>query len=435
MQYRVVVVAIWLAGGAAGQFRDIATDRHGTRVLFSSRLSLKDSERKDWAKLFETSATGVRTFLVEEPGYPFPEYEPREPYYFRLRGPELSSNGETLAYEGERFCGGGSGCVAYETKGSTVLKPDGGKAGANGRIRISANGRWGFNFGFNNFIGLLKESIIDLEKNTSFVTGRRPAAVQEVGGRIVANDGTVVIGISDRLQLARTGQPVKEFQANAAIAAAVVDDNARFAVYQTLGQIPFLWALDLYTGEQTLLVAASEGCSNPVLTEDGTAMLFLSRANWEARNDGLRAQAWLMDLIRGTLRQVTPGSDSIAEATISGDGTLVFTLTTSGRVQRTDLLSGETTEMIPSTPEVIASQPVSLVAGERTELGGAGLSEALVRLNGIEVNVVERTPARIVIEVPATAAIGDGVLEFEGPRSPFQPQRLNVTVDRPVSTE
>ncbi|GEM_PF-6653641 len=435
MQYRAVVVAIWLAAGVSGQFRDLTTDRHGTRVLFSSKLSLKDAEVQEWAKLFEASAVAVRTFLVEDPGYPFPAYNPREPNYFRLRGPELSSNGLTLAYLGERFCGGGSGCVAYETMATTVMMSNGGRRAGNGRIRISANGRWGYNYGFNSFIGIPKESIIDLERNTMFVTALRPAAGQGVGGRMIANDGSAVIGTGNKLRVVRPGQPAQEFQANAAIGAAVIDDAARFAVYQTMTQPPFLWAMDLYTGEQTLLVAAWEGCSNPVLTEDGTSMLFLSAANWAARNDGVLTQAWVMDLLRGTLQQVTPGDENVTEATISGDGTVVFSLTTSGRLLRTDMLTGETTAMIASTPEVLVSQPFGIVTGEQVELGGSGLNEAVVRLNGDELTVVERSPTRIVIQVPATAATGDGVLEFEGPKSPYWPQRVKVIVDRPSSAE
>jgi len=157
-------------------------------------------------------------------------------------------------------------------------------------------------------------------------------------------------------------------------------------------------------------------------------MITLTRENWEARNNEVLVQAWTIDLITGRLRQVTAGDENLVEATISGDGTVVFSLTTSGKLLRTDMLSGETTTLVASTVEARAPQFLPIDAGGRLELSGTGFIGAVVRLNGEEVPVAERTQTRMIIEVPATAAAGAGVLEFESPGSPYQPQRINVNV-------
>ena len=426
MRVRIVLAACACLLARA-QFNDLATDRHGTRVLFSSSFSLQSDPLQDWRKLFEASPASLRTFLALDPGYDLTEFTQKEPNFFRLQKPELSSDGLTTVWTGQRYCRGGSGCFLFEGYAATVRRigvPDLLRLGTG---RLSANGRWVLFSGW--AMPMVHQGYIDLSTGKEYEIPQRSLSLAGTGRRVVANDGTAVFGSLDPgLHLMRPGEPVSVIEGPPAIAHAVIDDNARFAVYQAGGGWPWLGLVDLYTNENFLVAAAAEGCTNPALSEDGTRLLFLSGANWEARNDGLAPQVWIMDLITGRLHQATAGPDGIAEATLSGDGLTVFAATYRGSLLKVDLLSGESSELAPPTPSFFLSVAYSN-PGATLHLDGSGLLGAQLSLDGQDIPALAGDMRSIEFQVPPSTPAGAHVLEVRTEGSPFRPARLALDVE------
>jgi hypothetical protein len=421
------LLAVCACSLASAQFNDLATDRHGTRVLFSSSHSLFSEPRQDWQKLFEGSPSSLRTWLSLDPGYDLSEFIQKEPNYFRLQKPELSSDGSVTVYTGQRYCRGGSGCFQFEGYASTVRRdgvPDLLRLGIG---RLSANGRWVLFSGWAQ--QMVRQGYIDLSTSKAYEIPQRSLPLAGVGRRVVANDGTAVFGsLEPGLHLMRPGEPVRVIEGPPAIAHAVIDDNARFAVYQAGGEWPWLGLVDLYTNENFLVAAAAEGCTSPALSEDGTTLLFLSGANWEARNDALQPQVWIMDLITGTLHQATAEPDGIAEATLSGDGITVFAATYRGTLLKVDLLSGQSSELISQTPWLF--QPIVYTnPGATLHLDGAGLAGVQISLDGQEIPITAGAMRWVEFQVPPPTSAGSHVLELRKENSPFQPARISLDVE------
>jgi hypothetical protein len=426
MWWKVLAVAAATVSPLWPQFADLATDRFGSRVVFSSALSLRSEERKDWPKIFEADGGGARSLVVREPEYDFPAPVQKEPAFFRLRAPELTSDGGTLGWLGERSCR--FGCAAYETYSTSVRRIDGSSGGYFGKMRISANGLWGYNYGWTALGTPLVESIYEMKGTAAYAVGRRPSGTPHAGRRMVANDGTVVLASGESVLIARPGRPLAEATVGGGAAEAVVDDCGRFAVWESGGELPFIGVLDLYSLTSIVAVAAEEGCSLPALSEDGATLMFLSRANWEARNDGLRMQVWLMDLPTGVLRQVTSDAAGVAEATISGDGRVVFAVTLDGRLLRVDTGSLDAETWVAATPFAASAAEVQTSPGARFALTGRGLAAALIEINGVRASVYPLDGATVEVETAAATPTGAGFVEISGAASPFQPQRIRAQV-------
>jgi Tol biopolymer transport system component len=75
------------------------------------------------------------------------------------------------------------------------------------------------------------------------------------------------------------------------------------AVAETSDVAPMLWLVDLLARQPMPAVVATEGMRQPALSDDGMTLMFLSGANWAAKNDSLAVQVWTMDLATGRLRQ------------------------------------------------------------------------------------------------------------------------------------
>ncbi len=144
MLYPRLLIALAFAPLLSAQYQDLTTDRHGAKLAFSSRLSLLGEQRNDQPKLFEIDVTGRLRTLRDTPPvvlYPGDRYPSNFP---SLTRPEFNAAGTMLAFTGDRWCIGGSGCIGVERLQGNVLWLDGSReAPGSGMARISANGRWG----------------------------------------------------------------------------------------------------------------------------------------------------------------------------------------------------------------------------------------------------------------------------------------------------
>jgi uncharacterized protein (TIGR03437 family) len=219
---------------------------------------------------------------------------------------------------------------------------------------------------------------------------------------------------------------------------AIIDVEGRYVVYETATTPHQLILYDLAAGWELPLVWADEGCTQPALSDDGLQLLFLSAANWEADNDRQRTQAWLFDLNTGELRQLTQDMAGVAEATLSGDGQVVWAVTLAGRLLRIEVNSDAVTEIVGRTV-ALDSQRDICARGSQCGLTGRGLAPGVftamdplpVELGGIEVKadgvplpLVSVAPDEIRFVLPWELQTGEHQLEVTPGDSIFQEKNV-----------
>lgn len=433
-QYLVPLFVSALSGAwpAAAQFYDLATDFRGARLLFSTPLSLPDRERNDQFKLVEAYPNGsLRTWAsvpleMQTPGGFFPSNFPS------LRGAMLSSDGTVTAYTASRWCLGGSRCVSVERVLGTVLS-EGCRTGGScalqsaGTVSLSANGRWAVFVNpasMQHPYGVMR---LDLPGGAAESSAQYLPGAVAAGARFVAGDGTVVSGSPERfLEVRRRGFEPVRIPVSVGLDSVTVSSDARFAVGTTRDQAQSLVAVELDSGLETVLVEAEEGCSHPVLSDDGTRLLFLSGANWEGRNDALAVQVWTIETLTGALRQWTSEPAGIVDATLSGDGQTVWAATGDGRIVRIHAAGMEAEVIVPASPGASLRRATRIAPGSRYELEGRGLAGARLQWQGLPLPVLDSTNERVRFLLPFTAAAGRGVIEISREGSPFLPLHIEA---------
>ncbi len=408
------------------QYQQLTTDRHGTKVAFSSVLSLQGEQRNDQAKIFEVNAAGSLRTLRDEPQVVLTPGDRYPSNFPTLTKPEYSSDGTRLAFTGERWCIGGSGCVGVERVLGRVVWLDGSReAPTSGTARISANGRWAVYHNPTSLASPYRFYRVDFETGSTEFGRTGLSGTAGTGRRVVADDGTVLTTSGSRtLTIRKPGWPDVTTDLSFSAAAVTISNDARFAIAQTADEHPMLWLIDLLTLQNTPIVLASEGVTQPALSDDGMTLMFLSGANWAARNNTLAVQVWTMDMITGRLSQWTTDQAGIAEATISGDGTTVWGVTVDGRLFGVVGSSGELRTYLGPAPQLAPQEAAVWAPGSRYRLEGSGLSGAKVRWQGMEMSMIRAEGNSVEFIVPWAAALGPGKLEVEGADSPFQPYQL-----------
>lgn len=408
------------------QFLHLATTHDGSKVAFSSSLSLKSATRNDNQKIFEISSSGfLRTVRDVTPVILYPG--DRAPSNFPiLTKPEYDSAGSILAFTGARWCIGGSGCIGVELNQGTVLWLNGSReAPYSGTVRISANGKWAVYANPTSLVSPYRFYRLNLESGWNELSATGLSGTAGAGRRVVANDGTVVSVPGGRtLVVRRPGLPDDTIPLTFSTSLVTISNDATFAIAQTSDQQPYLWIVDLYTREQIPFLWAAEGVSQPALSDDGMTLLFLSAANFAGTNDSLAVQAWTMDLITGRLRQWTTEHSGISEATISGDGLVIWATTRDGRLVRVDGLSGVAGTFLQQAPKVDTPEYTTWVPGSRYRFEGAGLNTVSLSWQGVDIPIINRGAAFLDFIVPWEASVGSGAFEVSVQNSPFQPLRI-----------
>lgn len=424
------VCALSVASPAAAQFVDLATDYRGARLLFATPLSLPNEERNDQFKITEASPDGtLRTLFSTRPELLTPEdfYPSNFPV---LRGPMLSFDGTVTAFTAGRWCNGGSRCAGVERMLGMAL-PGGCRPGEScalasaGTVSLSADGEWAVLANPASMMhryGMLR---VNLRSGSTESYALHLPGTPAAGARIVAGDGTVVSGSPEPfVEVRRAGREPFRLPVRTGLDSVIVSQDARFAVGVTRDEARSLVAVELNSGLQTVLVEAEEGCSRPVLSDDGNVLMFLSGANWEARNDGLAVQVWTIGVLTGRLRQWTSEPAGIADATLSGDGQVVWAATNDGRILRLQAEGALSDEIVAASPSAVLRRTAHIAPGSRYELEGRGLAGVRLKWKGLALPVIESSNDRVLFLVPSDAEAGAGVIEVEREVSPFAPLHI-----------
>lgn len=416
---------------AAAQFRDLATDRHATRILFTTNLTLAGEDRNDDSKLIEADATGkLRTYLSIKPDWIPGD---RAPLNFpTLRFPVLSSDGLTVGWTATRTCIGGSGCLGVERAMGYVRHGRCGSAGERcetahpGYARLSANGLWAAFLNPTSMVRRYGVRRANLETGALDDSPDFRPGIYDIANRMITDTGSVVSGAQPPgVSVHPLGLLAHVVPAPWNLTTVTVSPDGRFAVGQTQHEVPVLGIVELATGWSAPYIEAFEGATRPAFTDDGQTLMFLSGANWEDRNVTLAVQVWTIDLPTGVLRQWTAEPSGIRDAAISGNGQTVIAATGDGRLLRIDGLTLEVAELARAA-EAVGPLPTTAARLSRYSLNGTGLDRVRLNFNGQPVEILARSPARIDFLFPASAPLGSGRLELSVEAGPFQPQSITV---------
>jgi hypothetical protein len=292
-----------------GQFRHLATTSDGSRVYFASPLPLTGVKADGRSRIFMWGQDGVRLFAQQDGA--------------SLDWPSASGDGRVVAF---------SSVINGRTQGS--LAADTGKTfwTAAGRASISRSARFAV------FVpdgDDAKVSILDL-------SGILPTSSADAArGASIASDGTAVLRGADDVRVVRT-EGASRYSTDGPPEAAAIDDDGCTVVYAVQGRIV---VLDPRDGTETLV---AEESAQPGLTDDGRMMLYLRR------DESGAMQVWING---GQLSRVASG---IAEAVLSGDGSVVYAVTGENRLLKLDTTTGEATDL---TPLILATIPPPTAEG------------------------------------------------------------------------
>jgi uncharacterized protein (TIGR03437 family) len=213
------------------------------------------------------------------------------------------------------------------------------------------------------------------------------------------------------------------------LANAAVDDAGARIVYQgVVNNCEIDLTVPSDAAQPTTLLTGNQACALESLSADGSTALVVSAANLDGSNSSGLAQAWTLDTASKAVHAVTKDPAGIAEATLSGDGRVVWAVTFAGRILRIDRITGQVQEIVPETTAVdqdILSFPLMAAPGALVSLTGRGLAPQ-PGATGIEVlaeaqplPVMSVTPSVILFQVPWDMQ-GTHTLTVAGTSSPFQ---------------
>lgn len=432
---RLFLAVFLITWPMAGQFSNLATDDSGDRVWFSSALRLSGTQQGVLPKIFGADSSGNVQLIAEAPS--------GDPYSL-LTNPEVSGDGKTLAYQATYNCPPQQTCHITDYTMSTV---NGSRLP--GVFHLSRNGRYVAreSYFYNGPTGQFE--IIDLG------TGRKQDIAvdgfQEItgGGRQVTSSGSVLAysGTLWLFGLDGSAQPVAT--ANFTIpppepfffftARAAVDDAGGKIVYQSTSGCSIDLTAPSSSAELVTLVTSSFPCTMQMqsFSADGSTVLFVSSDNFDGSNPAGLPECWAVDTASKKITAVGHDPAGIAEATLSGDGTVVWAATLAGRLIRTNRSAGTTQEIIPRAIAVdqdSLSFPLMGAAGALVHLTGRGLAvqsatspvPLATTVGGVQLladgqplPLLSVSPADIVFQIPWEMQ-GTHTLTLAATPSPFE---------------
>ena len=328
-------------------FRQLATNRDGSVLYFSSPLRMKGTDQYLHPKIFSWDPINrVRLYLERASDVPFPlPILFSGTQFFSLVAPDVSSDGGTAAVTGIRFCNVSDICVTEsEEYQSTIYESGQPPLMASGSASLSRNGRFAL---FRSSIGGLpapsKMQLLDLQTGQQILY--QGAWLQPGPRHQVANDGTVVVqGFSGGIYLEQNGQLNTITSSNPTTP--LINDSATLIFYESVAGSPAVNELFAFSvSTNTLSSLATDSVNSPgfaaSISDDGSQVAFIYGPN---------RQAYIIQSDGTHLRQITNFPEAVLEVELSGDGSIAFAVTSSNRIVRIDASSAQSTDIVPPTP-------------------------------------------------------------------------------------
>jgi uncharacterized protein (TIGR03437 family) len=370
---RIAFLAVVLTSRLAAQFTGISSTADGSSLYFTTTLRLKGSSEPRNGKAFVVSQDGVTLFSAREPAFP-PADAPACTVggFADYLAAETSAAGVvSLSYQAK----GAAATCSYPPYGlMTHLVTAKGESDLPGVVRLSAAGRYAIVY---NQISSRQPSpfslaFLDLQTGvqtpvpTIALTFPETVLLPQIRGRVIANDGTTLLGISDagahyRGYLLKPGVDPQPFPADGQ--PLIIDAAASKVLYRT--ETSF-YLLDLRTLQSTLLGTANQLAFYLMMSDDARRLLFLGNG-----------QVHVLDTATLLDRALSSDPAIVTQAAISGDGKFVHAVTGNGRILKINVDDGTQTELIGHTPFLdIYYGPV--VPGLTLTLTGSGLSDSVI---------------------------------------------------------
>jgi uncharacterized protein (TIGR03437 family) len=389
MKRTCIVALVWASSAVAQGFSQLATNRDGSVLYFSSPLRMKGTDQYLHPKIFSwDKISGVRLF-DQRPlnvGYPIPPVGLRADYY-ALQVPDVSSDGSTVAVTAVMLCNFGTACrtSAINLYQTTIYAAGNPGLTAPGNGSLSRNGRYVIlRSSGDEFSGFASLQLLDLQTGDQVSYG--PVSDQGLARRRqVADDGTVLRGFS----LVKNGE-VRPIPTNGRGStpnlAPMINNDATRVVYQANGLssgpgrvMTYLVAysitsgssIDLFTGTTDINGTDATGFG-ATISDDGSQVAFLN---------GEIPQVYVIRSDGTGLRQITNLQEAVTEAVLSGDGSAAFAVTASNRIVRIDVATAQSMDVVASTPYTLRNGPlrndtwtVPVSRGQVANIGGWGFA-------------------------------------------------------------
>jgi len=432
---RIALLAALVTSTLSAQFYGLSSKSDGSAVDFASTLFLRGTPRLLNGKIYRAWEGGGSLLGVRQPSNPPPDALPCTAGGFAdYLGAEGSSAG-VLAFAYRANSSGGGCSFPVNTFMTQIVTASGGDSGFPGIVRLSPNGRCALVY----LAATARQrssftlSFLDLQTGIQTpVTVPAPAfpeyaSVPYNGGRVIANDGTALLAVTDGSAahhgyLLKPGADPAPFPVPDGMPL-IIDANASKVLYQKQDGV---YLLDLGTIQSTLLVPGEGTASGFSMSDDARRLLFL--------RDG---QVHVLDTATIMDRELTRDSAKTTAATISGDGKTAFAVTGIGRLLKINVDDGSQIELIGHTP-YLSPFYGPVIPGLTLTLTGSGLSDSVlhgtVPLNNWlgnvtmwigerKVPVVQLTPNSVSIIVPWDIQSDGGFIRIQaeapGDHTPF----------------
>jgi uncharacterized protein (TIGR03437 family) len=390
------------------QFSQFAATDDGQQVYFLSPLVFDGSPatQNTESRLYRIGPDGV--FLVAQ-----------RPVQAGLSGfsggsgdgvsnPQVSGDGSVVGFTYRNYCPAApcgfpipaeAQILGSKTTGTTDLGP--------GILQLSRNGRWALLSSPDGLSATLND--LSTGKAVSVPQPHFPT------GQLVASDGTVLT----QTGLWKDGQTSPLPAIGYSFTPISLSDNAStVAGYAIAGLV----TLSLATGVATTIQASTTSTSPffMAMSNDGSRILY--RVTGLAVANG---SAFVADTATGQSTLIAlPAGETALDGTLSGDGSIAFLTTTSGRIVTATLATGAVEPLIPPTPYI--SFIGQLAIGSLTHLqttypGTAADWSGRILLDGQALPVLGVKPGVVDVQVPWERAAGLAQFKITaGDGSPFQ---------------
>jgi uncharacterized protein (TIGR03437 family) len=369
-----IFLGLFFASGLSAQFYGLSSTADGTSVYFASTLRLNGAPPLLNGKIFAASQNAVSLYRARERAAP-PANAPACTVggFSDYTGAETAANGVVaLSYRSS----GVGGCSYPPNPSFTQVTTDSGDTSVPGVARLSPNGRYALVYlaATGRPGSAFTLSYLDVQTGAQTPVAINPpqfpqyVSMPATDARVIANDGTAVFGVTDGstknsgylLTRSAGAQPFPVADGLPLI----IDAGASKVLYQRQGALSLL---DLHTSASTLLIPAGQPASGFRMSDDARRLLYLG--------DG--GQVHVLETATLVDRALTSDAAKTSEATISGDGKVVFAATGVGRLLKIDVDSGATVEWIGRTPYLWGFGG-TLIPGLTATLSGTGLSDTVL---------------------------------------------------------
>jgi uncharacterized protein (TIGR03437 family) len=369
---RIALLAAVLASGLSAQFSGLSSSADGASLYFASTLRLKSLGQPLNGKIYAATADGVSLLRARDPSAP-PANAPicAAGGFADYLGAETSSAGiVALTYRAQTA----GGCSYPVNTYMTEIVTASGDANLPGIARLSTGGRYAIVFLAATARPWDPVSISFLDLQTGVQTPVKTTAptfpeyfqLSYNGGRVIANDGTALLAITDgiasnRGYLLRPGADPQPFPVAGGLPL-VIDASGSKVLYQSQGSVNLI---DLGTLASTLLIPADVSVSGLTMSDDARRLLFLQGG-----------QAHVLDTTTFADRALTADPANITAAAMSSDGKVAYAVTGLGRLLKINVDGGSQIELIGHTPYL---NPFNgyVTPGFTTTLSGSGLSDSV----------------------------------------------------------